>query len=437
MQLLKRREFLKQAGLAAGTALTSKSLASVSANDRVRAAVIGMGGRGRDHMHLLRQIDGVEVAAFCDPDETQMAKAAAEFEAAGGKRPRFEADLRSVLDDKNIDVVTIAACNHWHALASIWACQAGKHVYVEKPVAHDAFEGRQMVEASLRYGRLVQGGTQRRSNGWIRRGIRALREGVIGDVYLARCIHYQQRDSIGFKEPETPPHSLNWDLWLGPARQQPFHRNLVHYNWHWFWDFGNGELGNNGVHYFDVARWGLDKRLPASIHSTGGRFGYRDQGQTPNTQIATYGFEDGKQLVCEIRGRFTNEEAGARSGVFFYGSDGYMIIDHNAVKVFRGNSSQPEPDLGKDEEVDRFDTDQNSHFHNFFDAIRAGNRTLLTADIEETYLSSMFPILGNIAYRLRRELRFDPHSSRFLSDSEADQMLRGNYRTPFVVPERF
>jgi predicted dehydrogenase len=430
MELLKRREFL--AGMAT-TALAGKSFASVGANDRLRAAILGMGGRGRDHMHLLRQVEGVEVAVFCDPDETQMAKRAAEFEAVGGKRPRLEPDLRRVLVDKDIDVVTIATCNHWHALASIWACQAGKHVYVEKPVTHDVFEGRQMVEASRRYNRLVQGGTQRRSNGWIRKAIQALREGVIGDVYMARCIHYQQRDSLGFKEPETPPPSLHWDLWLGPAPEQPFHRNLVHYNWHWFWDFGNGELGNNGVHYIDVGRWGLNKRLPVSIRSTGGRFGYRDQAQTPNTQVTTYEFEDGKQLVCEIRGRFSNEEGGAHSGIFFYGSDGYMTIDHNTVKVFRGKNAQPEPGLGKLEDVDRFEQDESSHFHNFFDAVRSGNRALLTAEIEETYLSSVFSILGNISYRLRRELRFDPHESRFLNDAEADRMLHGQYRAPFIV----
>ncbi|MGE5647787.1 MAG: Gfo/Idh/MocA family protein [Acidobacteriota bacterium] len=426
---LKRREFL--GSLVAGTAM-----AGTGANDRIRAAVIGMGGRGGDHMRLLAKVQGVEVAAFCDPDETQMAKRAKEFESAGGKRPRLEPDLRRILEDKNIDVVTVACCNHWHALSAIWACQAGKHVYVEKPVAHDVFDGRQMVEASRRYNRIVQGGTQRRSNGFIRKGIQALRAGVIGDLYMARCVHFQLRDSLGFKEPETPPSTFHWDLWLGPARQQPFHRNLAHYNWHWFWDFGNGELGNNGVHFIDIARWGLNETLPVRVHSTGGRFGYRDQGQTPNTQIATYEFEDGKQLVCEIRGRFTNQETDSGYGVFFYGSEGYMRIDRDGVSVFRGKNRTAEPGLGKLEDVDRFETDQDSHFNNFFDAVRKGDRSLLTAEIEETYRSSVFAILGNASCRLRRELRFDPKTLKCAGDAEANRMLVGEYRKPFAVPEK-
>jgi predicted dehydrogenase len=435
-----RREFLEHSGVAFGAPLVmGKSLVGAGANDRLRAAIIGLGGRGRDHMNLLAKVEGVEVAAFCDPDETQMAKRAAEFESATGRRPRLEPDLRRIFDDRSIDLVTIAACNHWHALASIWACQAGKHVYVEKPVAHDPFEGRQMVKASRKYDRLIQGGTQRRSNGRIRRAIQGLREGIIGELYMARCIHFQQRDSLGFKPPEPPPSTLHWDLWVGPGPQQPFHRNLVHYNWHWFWDFGNGELANNGVHYIDIARWGLNQDLPVRIHSTGGRFGYKDQGQTPNTQVASYEFQNGARMTCEIRGRYSNSESELQSGVFFYGSEGYMVIDPSGaatIKVFRGNSKKPEPDLGKLDDVDLYENDQISHFHNFVDALRAGKREQLTAEINETYLSTMFSLLGNISYRLRRELRFDPEAGRFAGDAEADQMLAGKYRAPFVVPEQ-
>jgi predicted dehydrogenase len=210
-----------------------------------------LGGRGGDHLKLAAKVPGVEVATFCDPDETQLQKRGAQFEQLTGKRTAFEQDLRRVLDDKSIDAVTIATCNHWHALAAIWASQ--------------------------KYNRLMQGGTQRRSNGYFRAAIQALREGVIGDVYMARCIHYQLREPLGFKTPEPPPPALKWDLWVGPGPMQPFHRNLVHYNWHWFWDFGNGELANNGIHYIDVARWGLNRGLPSRIHSTGGRFGYKDQ----------------------------------------------------------------------------------------------------------------------------------------------------------------
>jgi predicted dehydrogenase len=409
-----------------------------SPNDRIRAAIIGMGGRGRDHMRMLAKLDNVEVAAFCDPDETRLAEKSAEFEKLTGHRPRVEQDLRRIMDDHNIDVVTVATCNHWHALASIWAMQAGKHVYVEKPVCHDIHEGSQMVAASRKYNRLVQGGTQRRSNGYVRRAIQALKEGVIGDVYMARCIHYQHRDSLGFKPAEEPPKTLNWDLWVGPGPMQQFNRNLVHYNWHWFWDFGNGELGNNGIHYIDVARWGLNKQLPARIYSTGGRFGYKDQGQTPNTQLVTYSFDDGTEMVMEIRGRYTNSEEGLDSGLMFYGSKGYMIEDPKVdgfFNVYLNGSKTPEPAMGKLDDVDRDQNSQLSHFHNFFDAVRANKRELLTAEINETYLSTAYCHLGNISYHLKREVRFDQKTGRFIGDSEADAMLSAPHRSPYSVPQ--
>ncbi len=436
MHNISRRNFVSGAAAAASLIGTSRSWAA--ANDRIRVAILGLGGRGGDHMKLVAQVPGVEVAAFCDPDEEQLRKRGAEFEKVTGKKPALEQDLRRILDDKNIDAVTIATCNHWHSLAAIWACQAGKHVYVEKPVCHDLFEGRQMIAASRKYNRLIQGGTQRRSNGYFRRAVQALREGVIGDVYMARCIHYQVRESLGFKSPEPPPPGLKWDLWVGPAPMQPFHRNLVHYNWHWFWDFGNGELGNNGIHYVDVARSGLNKGLPSRIHSSGGRFGYKDQGQTPNTQVTTCEYPDGTQLEVEIRGRYTNDEKGMTSGVFFYGSKGYMVdrLTDDKAEVYMGNSKTPEPALGKLDDVDRYSEDQLSHFHNFFDAIRANRRDLLTAEIEETYASTAITLLGNISYRLKRELRFDPAAQTFAGDEEAQAMLKGTYRAPYTVPEK-
>ena len=238
---MNRRNFIT--ATAVTTPLVSLSQARGSANDRVRAAIIGMGGRGRDHMRLLLKQENVEIAAFCDPDQDRLDEKCAEFEKLTGRRPRLEQDLRRILDEHDVDVVTIATCNHWHALAAIWAMQAGKHVYVEKPLCHDAFQGQQMVAAARKYGRVAQGGTQRRSSRNVRHAIQALREGVIGDVYMARCIHYQRRDSLGFKNPEDPPKALNWDLWLGPAPVQPFHRNLVHYNWHWFGISAMASLG--------------------------------------------------------------------------------------------------------------------------------------------------------------------------------------------------
>ena len=432
-----RREFIGSAALAAGSSRWSTA-AGTPPSDRVRVAILGMGGRGRDHMRLLTKIDGVEEAAFCDPDQTRLAERSAEFEKLSGKKPRLEQDLRRILDDHSIDAVTIATCNHWHALATIWACQAGKHVYVEKPVCHDLFEGSQMVAASRKYNRIVQGGTQRRSSGHVKQAIQALHHGGIGDVYMARCIHYQQRDALPLRTAENPPSTLDWNLWVGPAPMQDFNRNLVHYNWHWFWDYGNGELGNNGIHYIDLARWGLNRQLPSTIYSSGGRFGYKDQAQTPNTQLTTYRFDDGVELVAEIRGRFTNTELGVASGLMFYGSNGYMISDpeyDGRFRIYLGKKTIPEPDLGTAEGADPGENDQVEHFQNFSNAIRASNREILNAEIEQTFLSSAFCLLGNVSYRMGRELRFNAADRSFGNDSEANRLLTGRYRSPFTVPE--
>ena len=259
---MRRRDFISSAAIAGSAQLIGTSRAWANANDRIRVAIIGMGGRSRDHIKQMSRIPGVELAAFCDVDETQMAKRSADFASVTGKKPVLQQDLRRVLEDKSIDAVTIATCNHWHALAAIWAARPASTSMWKSPSATISFSGAQMVAASRKYNRLMQGGTQRRSSGYVRHAIKSLREGVIGDVYMARCVHYQKRDSLGFKDSENPPSSLNWDLWVGPARMQPFNRNFQPYNWHWFWDFGNGELGNNGIHYIDVARWGLNRDFP-------------------------------------------------------------------------------------------------------------------------------------------------------------------------------
>jgi predicted dehydrogenase len=436
---IRRRDFISAAAITGTAQLIGTSRAWANANDRIRVAIIGMGGRSRDHIKQISRIPNVELAAFCDVDTTQMEKRCADFASLLPKKPTLQQDLRRVFDDKSIDVVTVATCNHWHALAAIWAAQAGKHVYVEKPVCHDLNSGAQMVAAAQKYNRLIQGGTQRRSSGYVRRAIQAMHEGVIGDVYMARCIHYQRRDSLGFKDSENPPASLNWDLWVGPARMQQFNANLHPYNWHWFWNFGNGELGNNGIHYIDMARWGLKQTFPSKIYSTGGRFGYKDQGQTPNTQLTTYQFEDGKELVVEIRGRFSNSDGDLTSGVIFYGSKGYMISDHNhdKFKIYLEGRNTPEPDLPGLADLASTSEGEatHAHFENYFGAVRAGKREMLAAEITETYRSTAYCLFGNISYRLKRELRFDSQSKRFIGDSEANAMLKDQYRAPFSVPE--
>jgi len=424
-----RRDFLKRAGAAAPLLMAGPFARAAGANDRIRAAVIGLGGRGRDHMRLLAQIPDVEVVTFCDPDENQMRQKASEFESATGKRPKLVPDVRSVLEDRDIDVITIAACNHWHALATVWACQAGKHVYVEKPVSHDIVEGQKMVEAARKYNRIVQAGTQRRSSDRFRKAIALLHSGAIGDVYLGRWLFTGPRDSIGFREPEPPPPNLHWDLWLGPAPEQRFNRNLVHYNWHWFWDFGNGEIGNNGVHSMDILRWGMQKGLPSRIQSLGGRFGYKDQAQTPNTQSAQFEYADGTMILCEIRGLYSNEQ----SGMHFYGSKGSLHLDQQGnFEIFLGRATKPDlqsKDMGDPDQMEV------GHFSNFLSAVRANDRRKLTCDIAEGDQSTALCHLANISYRLKRELRFDPASRRFLGDAEADALLSRAGRAPFRIGE--
>jgi len=417
---MKRRNFLST-----GASLIGTSHLWAAAADRVRVAVIGMGGRGSELMRVFSDVPAVEIGAVVDPDGNRAEQAATWLFKKSGKRARVESDMRRVFEDKEIDAVIIATTNHWHALTAIWAMQAGKDVYVEKPVSHNFFEGRMLVEAARKYGRMVQGGTQRRSYGLFRRAMEMLHNGVIGDIYLAKWFFPGRRDSIGFKPVEPPPSWLNWDLWLGPAPEQPYHGNLVHYNWHWFWDFGNGELGNNGIHLVDISRWGMKKELPVKIHSWGGRFGYKDQAQTPNTQNVTWQYGDGSSIVGEIRGLYTAEPMTWD----FFGSKGHMhITGDSKFQVVLGRNKEPEPEVQPLAEV--------NHYANWIEAVRTRNRSLLNAEIYETHLSTALCHLGNIAYRLGRELRFDPSAGSFVGDAEADKLLTRSYRAPYVAPEK-
>jgi predicted dehydrogenase len=424
-----RRSFLQHATLAA-TSLIGTSRAWAGANDRVRVALIGGGGRARALINEMLVNTGVDVVAVCDPDRNRLEQRAAEIQAKTGKRPRVEADMRKLLEDKSVDAVTIATTNHWHALAAIWACQNGKHVYVEKPVCHNIFEGQRMVDAARKYKRVMQGGTQRRSWGRFRRVAELLSQGVIGDVYMARCLLTRYRAPIGFKDTEPAPKWLNWDLWVGPAPMQPYHANLVHYNWHFFWDFGNGEIGNNGSHYIDVVRWFMGKRLPSRVLVAGGRFGPRDQAQTPNVVNANYQFDDGKILECEVRNVHTPEP----SQFHVYGNKGYLYFQEDIFKrkfdyqVYLGDNEKPEPDMGTHPDLD--------HFGIFAQAIRENKPNLVSCDIEEARISATYCLMADIAYRLNRSLTFDPGTERFVSDEQANGMLSRRYREPYVVPEK-
>ena len=286
-----RRDFLKRAG--AGSALASFVVSGtkasgrvLGANDRVRIAVAGINGRGRTHLTGFAQMKGVEIAYLVDPDSRLFASRSKIVNERAGNTPACVQDVRQALDDKNLDAISIVTPNHWHSLMAIWACQAGKDVYVEKPCSHNVFEGRKLVEAARKYGRIVQHGTQRRTDPqWIQLA-GDVRSGKYGKLLVSYGYASRTRRSIGIKDPQDPPRELDFDLWLGPAPVRPFRTNLVHYNWHWRWDFGNGEIGNMGSHQLDVCRWAMpDGAKPKSVVSLGGRFGYKDQGETPNTQL--------------------------------------------------------------------------------------------------------------------------------------------------------
>jgi predicted dehydrogenase len=438
MSEMNRRGFLKKSA-ALGAAALSGSIAygqenrrplSVTTprrgpNDELRVACIGIRGQGNTHLRNHASAPNVRVVTICDIDENLYAKAIQTVESAGGAPPRTEPDIRRVLEDKDVDCISIATPNHWHALGAIWACQAGKDVYVEKPLSHNVLEGRRLVEAARRYDRIVQHGTQSRSSPAVQEAMKLLREGVIGDVYMARALCYKRRDSIGFHEDEpAAPEGVHYDLWLGPAPKRPFNRNRFHYEWHWHWDYGNGDIGNQGVHQMDIARWGLSEDLPVRIYSVGGRFTYKDQAETPNTQVCTFQYEDGKMLVFEVRGRQTHDEWGVGIGNLFYGSKGYMAVGGSDFRTMIDGQEGPSGKGG------------GSPYHNFHEAVRTRDRASLHAEAEEGHYSSALCHLANVAYRLGRSLEFDPKTETFGRDAEANALLTRKYRPPFVVPDR-
>lgn len=440
---LDRRDFLKNsaalsaalAGVAAeGARLKAQDeknpaaspAKKIGANDVLRVAVIGVRGRGMDHVGGFLNQPDCRITTICDADLSVTGKAEKAITAKYGTGPKVVQDLRKVLEDKEIDIVSIATPNHWHSLATIWACQAGKDVYVEKPVSHNVLEGRRMVEAARKYGRIVQTGTQCRSHKGIHEAMDFLHSGKLGQVFLAKGLCYKRRDSIGFKEDSAVPESLNYDLWTGPAEMKPFNANRLHYNWHWYWNTGNGDLGNQGIHQMDLARWGLNKReFPRTVMSSGGRLGYKDQAETPNTQFVAFEFPDAL-LQFEVRGRDTNDELGVRVGDIFYGTEGVLAItSYTNWQAFMGNKLEPgaKGSGGGD------------HYRNFVDAVKARDHKKLNADIEEGHLSSAYCHLGNISYRLGRKLAINPATESFINDSEADQMLTREYRKGFEVPD--
>ncbi len=477
MSRLSRRQFIKTSA-AASAAFSTFTIAGtkasgrvIGANDTIRIGVAGLKGRGGTHIGEFGKMKDVEITYLIDPDSRLFDSKLGGFK---GNKPKTVQDVRQALDDKELDAISIATPNHWHALMTIWGCQAGKDVYVEKPCSHNVHEGRVAVQAARKYGRIVQHGTQNLPGGG---GdyIQALAaSGKAGKLLVARGLCYKGRGSIGTKSPSDAPTGLDFDIWLGPAPQQPHHGNLVHYNWHWFWDTGNGDIGNQGVHQMDIARSGIAGAThPKSVVSYGGRFGYEDQGQTPNTQVAVFDYGE-TQLIFEVRGLKTDKHYGQGVGNTWHFEEGTLA----GGKFYAKGSTEPteKPSVS----VPKKNRPGGGQFGNFIAAMRSRKVDDLHSDIEVGHYSSALCHLANISYRLGEEVAFDPRtkalgdnkaayetldrmeqhltgngvkladekmrlgrrlefdaaSEQFVGDAEANKLLTREYRAPYSVPEK-
>jgi predicted dehydrogenase len=445
-----RRNLIKTAAAAIATA----QFPILGANDRINVGIVGLGGRGNDHINFYSTLDAdCRIAAVCDVNQAARERAVARIRKAKNYDPKEYDDMRAMFASKDVDAVSIATPNHWHALATTWACQAGKDVYVEKPASHNCFESVQMVAAARKYNRMVQVGTQSRSMPHKIRAIQLLREGVVGQVYHARALCFRRRFSIGHTPDEPVPPGLDWDRFLGPAQMKPYSKNKFAYTWHWFWDTGNGDIGNQGVHEIDVALWGLGvSGWPKTVTSTGGKFLWNDDQETPNTQQTTFQFGTA-QMTSDARNLPTPPEGLVAMrgpnyvGNIFYADLGFMILDDRGFQVYKsaagnlsgdvahsaGQGAREKYERTMDEKGDGSDTAP--HMKNFFDAIRARDHKLLHAEIAIGARSAAYCHLANIAYRAGHTLQVDQSTGRFIGDEKANALLTRNYRAPYIVPK--
>ncbi len=417
-----------------GAAAALSAVRVLGANDRIRVGIVGLGGRGADHQHAYSTIPEAQIAALCDVNQAALERAQARLAKAGLEKALEFNDMREMFASRQVDAVSIATPNHWHALACIWACQAGKDVYVEKPACHNIHEGFRMVEVARQTGRIVQVGMQSRSTPHKIRAMQMLKDGVIGPLYAAKGLCFKRRKSIGKAPLEPVPAGLDWSLFLGPAQMKEYSKTRFAYNWHWFWDTGNGDIGNQGVHEMDMCRWGLGNiGFPHTAVSTGGKFVYDDDQETPNTQTAAFGY-GAREILFEVRGLLTGPEAGLPVrgenvvGNIYFGSDGWMWLDESGIQVYKGEANQKT----LDEKSDEKDTTA-LHMRNFLAVCRTRKVADLTADVEVGATSAALCHLANISYRLGRLLNWDDAARRFVNDQKADALLTRNYRSPYVV----
>ncbi len=493
MSHLTRRSFLKRAAATAGVGATfaiSGTKASgniLGANDRIRLGVAGIKGRGSSHINAFAPMDGVDVTYLIDPDKRTYEGRSAQVKAKGGNTPKCVQDIREALDDKDLDAVSVATCNHWHSLITFWSCQAKKDVYVEKPLSHNIFEGRQCVKAAEKYKCIVQHGTQSRSSASWARAVAAVASGKYGKLLVSKAWASKPgngRYSIGFKEAKEPPAELDFNLWLGPAQEMPYHENIVHYNWHWFWATGNGEIGNQGVHQMDIARWAIPgTALPKSVISMGGRWvqsteghpPFTDQAETPNHQVTVMDF-GGPLLVFEVLG--LTEFAGVDGKKYPRKVGNEFFMEEGVIKSgkFYPNGS----DKGEELPEHEYDKGPGNNFENFIHCVRSRDRSKLYGDITEAHPSAACCHLGNISYRVGEQvpgttrpdvlekheevaksfdsltqmvkgtlgldlakstyqlgptLDFDAKTEKFVGNAAANKLLTRDYRDPFVVTE--
>lgn len=417
-----RRSFLKTAGAGALSSLALARPSHAAPSRAVRHAVIGLGGQGRHHARTLSSLDDCEVVAVCDLDPERLAKHTEQL--PNRDRIRQLKDFRRILDDKSIDTVSIATPDHWHTPVALAAIQAGKHVYVEKPCSHNIREALLLKQAAEKSGLCVQQGTQARSCASIHEAVAFMRGGGLGKVRMAKAINHQLRKPIG-RAPETdPPPGVDYDMWLGPAPRVPFTRNRWHYNWHWFWDYGCGDIGNDGIHQIDQARWGLGVGIPNAVTASGGQLFYDDDHQTPDTQVVTFEY-DGRYLLYEMRLWTDYKLEGHDNGVVFYGDNGRLEIGRNGCDITFID--------GKTQHIGPY-ADIKDHFRNFLDCVKDGAPQKLNAPMQEAMPSTALCHLGNIATRVGRKLRLDPQELKSIGDPEAQKLFSREYRKGYELP---
>ena len=416
-----RRSFLKSsvaASVAASVMTQAASAAATSAVDKVVVGIMGV-SRGSALAQQFSKVAGVEVRYLCDIDSKRLQTFKESFSKTVDYEVKTVVDFRKMLDDPELDVMVCAAPNHWHAPASILACAAGKHVYVEKPCSHNAREGEMLIEAARKNKRCVQMGNQRRSGEKIMEAIALLHDGRIGNVHYSRSWYAASRGPIGSGTPMDVPANIDYELWQGPAPRLPYTSNRLHYNWHWVWNYGNGELGNNGIHSIDLSRWGLQVDYPVRVVSSGGRYFFDDDQETADTHVVSFEFEDKKQIVWESLSCNRYGTDGTGFGATFHGDKGTLRVSEWGYKIFDEKAKEVVVVDGKDGLM--------SHLQNFIDAVRNNDPTRLHSEIEEGHKSTLLCHLGNIAHRTGDSLKCDPANGHILHNETAMKLWQREY----------